>query len=91
MSKGAVMVDVREPWEWAICQVAGSVFIPMREIPARANELPADKALLILCQRGVRSRHVMNYLRSLGRDDVANVSGGILAWADEVDPTLAKY
>jgi adenylyltransferase/sulfurtransferase len=88
LAGGAVLVDVREPWELAISQVPGCVAIPMREIPARADTLPRGAPLLILCQAGVRSRHVTAYLRSLGRQDVTNIAGGIQAWAEHVDPSV---
>jgi rhodanese-related sulfurtransferase len=91
VKEGAVIVDVREPAELAICAVAGSLHIPMRQIPARIGELPADRVLLVLCHVGARSRSVTQYLRAQGRSDVANIAGGIEAWADRIDPTLARY
>ncbi|HEY4302123.1 MAG TPA: rhodanese-like domain-containing protein [Candidatus Didemnitutus sp.] len=91
MSEGAALVDVREPWELAISQISGCIAIPMREIPAQADSLPQGIPLLILCQAGVRSRHVAAYLRSRGRQDVTNVAGGIQAWAEQIDHSLTKY
>jgi len=90
LREGAVLIDVREPDEVALCQVKGSVHIPMREIPARLGELP-DAHLLILCHHGGRSGRVTQFLRAQGLDRVTNVAGGIDAWAGEIDPGLARY
>jgi rhodanese-related sulfurtransferase len=88
---GALLVDVREPDELAICAIPGARHIPMREIPALAADLPAGQPLLIMCHTGVRSRSVARFLRSSGRNDVSNIAGGIDAWADQIDPSLARY
>lgn len=87
----AVMIDVREPHELAVCRVPGSVHLPMREIPARFAEIPADRQVLVLCHHGGRSARVTQFLRANGRDNATNVAGGIHAWAQQVDPTLARY
>lgn len=88
---GALLVDVREPAELAICSIPGSRHIPMREIPAAVTGLPADQPLLVICHGGVRSRQVTDFLRASGRRDVSNVEGGIDAWAEQIDPSLARY
>lgn len=88
---GAVLLDVREAEELAICQLAGARHVPMGEISARLDELPRDRALLVLCHHGARSLHVTRFLRGQGFDQASNVAGGIDAWAREVDPTLARY
>ena len=91
MREGALLIDVREPAELAICSIPGSRHIPMREIPAAVAGLPADQPLLVICHVGVRSRHVTTFLRANGRRDVSNVAGGIDAWAGQIDPLLARY
>jgi rhodanese-related sulfurtransferase len=88
---GAILVDVREPNELAVCQVAGSKHIPIREIPARTAEIPRDQQVLVLCHHGGRSARVTQFLRANGWENVTNVGGGIDAWAMQVDPTLARY
>ncbi len=88
---GAILIDVREPNELAVCQVTGSAHIPIREIPARTAEIPHDRQVLILCHHGGRSARVTQFLRANGWDNVTNVAGGIDAWAMQVDPTLARY
>lgn len=87
----AMIVDVREPHELAICRLDQAVHIPMREIPARLPSLPRDRHLLILCHAGGRSRRVTDYLRGQGFTAVSNIAGGIDAWAAELDPTLPRY
>jgi len=86
----AVLLDVREPDELAICQIPGSLPIPMREIPARVAELP-ETHVLVLCHHGGRSARVTQFLRSSGFAHVTNVAGGIDAWAEQIDPSLARY
>jgi adenylyltransferase/sulfurtransferase len=86
-----VLVDVREPYEVEICRVAGSLFIPMRQIPAQLGTLPRDKHLLIFCHHGSRSMNVTRYLRANGYSAVTNVAGGIAAWADQIEPRMQRY
>ena len=90
-SAQTTLIDVREPWETEICRVANSVFIPMRQIPQHLDALPKDRRLLIMCHHGARSLNVTQYLRGQGFTAVSNVAGGIAAWAEEIDPTLARY
>jgi adenylyltransferase/sulfurtransferase len=90
-SGGALILDVREPYETSICQIAGSELIPMRQIPARLAELPRNRHLLVLCHVGTRSWHVSEYLRAQGFTAVSNIAGGISAWSDRIDPTLPRY
>lgn len=86
-----VVVDVREPWEVAVCALPGARHIPMREIPAQAATLPRDADLVLLCHHGVRSQYVASFLERLGFEKLYNLAGGIDAWAKDVDPTMAKY
>ncbi len=85
------MIDVREPYELAICRLAQAEPIPMREIPERVASLPRDQHLLILCHSGGRSRRVTEFLRAQGFPAVSNIAGGIDAWARELDPALRRY
>lgn len=88
---GALLLDVREPFEVAICAVAGSRPIPMRQIPENAAILPRDRQILVLCHYGGRSQRVTQFLRANGFANATNVIGGIAAWAEQVDPALARY
>lgn len=86
-----VLIDVREPYEFEICTIAGAKPIPMRQIPERIADLPRDKHLLIHCHHGGRSLRVTEYLRAQGLTRVSNVAGGIEAWAERIDPTMRRY
>ena len=91
MSEGALLLDVREPGEVATCAVAGSTPIPMRQIPENLGALPRDRHILVLCHHGGRSQRVTQFLRANGYTLVTNVAGGIHAWAEQIDPSLARY
>jgi sulfur-carrier protein adenylyltransferase/sulfurtransferase len=86
-----VIIDVREPYELEICQIEGAEHIPMRQIPGHVDTLSRDKHLMILCHSGVRSRHVTQFLRSRGLHAVSNITGGIDAWAEQIDPAMRRY
>jgi adenylyltransferase/sulfurtransferase len=88
---GVLLLDVREPFEFELCQLPDSDFIPMRQIPEHLDTLPRDKHLLVLCHHGSRSLRVTQFLRAKGFEKVSNIAGGIDAWAQEVDPSLARY
>lgn len=85
------LIDVREPWETEICRVAGAEFIPMRQVPEHLGSLPRDRQLLVMCHHGARSQRVTEFLRAQGFTAATNIAGGIAAWADEIDPSLARY
>lgn len=87
-----VLLDVREPWEWNLCRLPGAVLIPMGELPARAaEELDKGAETVVICHHGVRSYHAARYLETIGFGNVVNLSGGVAAWADEVDPAMPRY
>ena len=88
---GTVLLDVREPSELEICRIDGALHIPMGEIPERAEPLPQDGRLIVLCHHGMRSAKVQAYLIARGFENTANLTGGIHAWAEEVDPEMARY
>lgn len=85
------IIDVREPFELDICRLPGAEHIPMRQIPEHLDTLPRDKHLLILCHSGMRSLRVTEFLRARGFEAVSNITGGIEAWAAEIDPSLPRY
>lgn len=90
-STGVVLLDVREPFELDIASVDGVLHIPMQEIPARLRELPPDRALVIMCHSGGRSRRVAEFLAQQGFAEVFNLKGGIDAWSTEIDPQVPRY
>ncbi len=85
-----ILLDVREPHEIEICNVKGSLFIPMNEIPQNIEKLDKEKKYAVMCHSGVRSLHVSNYLNSLGYSAL-NVTGGIDMWSLSVDKNLKRY
>ena len=91
MREGALLLDVREPDEVSTCAVAGSQHIPMRQIPENLGALPRDRHILVLCHHGGRSLRVTQFLQANGYTLVTNVAGGIDAWAEQIDPSLARY
>ncbi len=88
----ARLIDVREPWEFETARIAGSVLMPMGDVPARAHqELDPDERLVILCHHGMRSLNVTIWLRNQGFEQVQSLRGGIDAWSAEVDPAVSRY
>ena len=86
-----VLLDVREPEEVAIVRLPGAVHIPMGEVPGRLHELDPDKEIIVYCHHGVRSLRVAQFLAQRDFDRVSNLTGGIDAWAIEVEPGMARY
>ena len=91
---GAVVLDVREPWEWQTASVRPDGFelltIPLGELTDRLSELPPKAVVACLCHHGVRSQHAAAYLQRQGME-VVNLQGGIDAWSCELDPSVARY
>ncbi|UOP05138.1 rhodanese-like domain-containing protein [Conchiformibius kuhniae] len=86
-----VLLDVREDDEVALCALPGHRHIPMNLIPLRHNELPDDVPIVLYCHHGIRSLNSARYLAEAGFDDLYNLSGGIDAWARDIDPEMARY
>ena len=86
-----MLLDVREPWEVAICQISGSRAIPMSDLISRWPNLDPEMPTVVICHHGVRSLQVSHFLYRNGFPQVANLRGGVAAWADEVDPSMARY
>jgi len=85
------IVDVREPNEYQINKIAGSVLIPLGDVPKRYNELDPEDEIVVQCKMGGRSAKAADFLRSVGFKKILNLKGGILDWIDKVDPTQPKY
>jgi adenylyltransferase/sulfurtransferase len=84
------ILDVREPHEFQICHLDGHL-IPLGDLPKRVNELDSARNIIAHCRSGVRSAKAVSFLQQAGFRKVWNLKGGILAWSDEVDPTVPKY
>ena len=86
-----LLLDVREPQEFEICRIPGSVLIPLGDLPSRLSELEGRDDMIVHCKSGVRSGKAVRLLREAGYSEARNLKGGILAWIDHIDPTLPKY
>ena len=86
-----VLVDVREPFEYEICNIPGSKLIPLGELPARLSELDSADDIVLHCKVGGRSAKALRVLQEAGFRKLSNLRGGIDAWADEVDPSVPRY
>ncbi len=86
-----LLLDVREPWEYALCRIDGSLNVPMRELPAQMEALPRDRETVVICHHGVRSLMAGRFLEHAGFRMIYNLQGGVAAWASEVDPAMPTY
>ena len=84
------ILDVREPYEYRIAQIGG-ILIPQTDVPNRLAEIDRDREIIVQCRSGVRSQRIAEFLKQQGYPRVVNLAGGILAWADEIDPKMQKY
>jgi rhodanese-related sulfurtransferase len=87
---GAYLLDVRESDEWAAGHAPDAHHVPMMEIPARLDEIPLDRDVVVVCRVGARSAQVVAYLLSLGRDRAVNLDGGMIAWAHAGRPMVSE-
>jgi len=85
------LLDVREPSEFAYCAIPGSVLMPMASVPARAQELPDDVEIVVICHHGGRSMQVAMFLEPQGFAGLINLAGGVAQWAQQVDPAMPQY
>jgi len=85
-----LVLDVREPHEYQICNIHGHL-IPLGDLPTRVHELDSSREIVVYCKSGARSAKAVGFLRKSGFKHATNLTGGILAWADRIDPSLPKY
>lgn len=85
------LLDVRELWEFERCHIPDANLVPMGSVPARLAELDPARETVVICHHGVRSFHVARFLEHNGFTNVINLSGGVDAWAKEVDRTMPLY
>lgn len=90
-ARAVAVLDIREPWERAICALTGSIDIPMAELPERVGELPTDRAVVVVCHHGMRSLQATQWLRAQGHVLACNLQGGIDAWASQIDGAMKRY
>ena len=85
------LIDVREPHEFQICRIPGSTLIPLGELPKHLHELDPSAEYVMHCKMGGRSAKAVDLMKQSGFKKVLNMTGGITAWSDKVDPTVPKY
>lgn len=90
-SANPLLLDVREPWEFDICHIDGSVNIPMGQIPQQLTQLQAADEIIVICHHGIRSRNVITYLQQQSINGLVNLDGGVEAWARDIDPDMPVY
>lgn len=86
-----ILLDVRQPWELERCCLPGVQNIPMHLIPLRISELNKNDEFVVICHHGVRSMQVAMFLENQGFTSINNLTGGVAAWANEVDPNFPRY
>jgi len=84
------VLDVREPYEVQIASIGGTL-IPQNQVPQRLAEIPRNREIVVQCRSGGRSQRIAEFLAQQGYSGVKNLAGGILAWADHIDPKVQKY
>jgi adenylyltransferase/sulfurtransferase len=89
--QGLVLIDVREPHEWDIAHIEGARLIPLGQLPERLSELDGHTEIVTHCHHGARSMKALEILKGAGFGKVRSLAGGIDAWAERVDPGLARY
>jgi rhodanese-related sulfurtransferase len=86
-----VLLDVRENWEFETCHIAGAQLMPMQTVPARIEDLDEDAAIVCICHHGARSMQVAAFLERHGFSQITNLTGGMHAWAVQVDSNMPRY
>lgn len=86
-----LLLDVREPWEFAQCRIEGSVNMPMGQVVQHWHDLDPARETVVICHHGMRSMQIALLLQQAGFQRVTNLDGGIDAWSQNVDPSVPRY
>jgi len=86
-----ILLDVRTDSEYFLSNIEGAIHIPMNEIPNKLNTIDKNKEIIVQCKSGKRSAKVCQFLLNNNYENVKNLKGGIIAWANEIDPTIMVY
>lgn len=86
-----LLLDVREPWEYETCHIPGAILMSMQTVPARMQELDDEQEIVCICHHGARSMQVAQFLERHGFTQLINLTGGVHAWAQQVDPGMPTY
>lgn len=85
------LLDIRAQWEFDTCHIPGSIQLPLTQLADRIAEVPRDKPIIAICHHGVRSLQALRVLKECGFEDVKSLSGGVHAWAQQIDPEMETY
>jgi rhodanese-related sulfurtransferase len=86
-----LLLDVREPWEFDICHIVGSVNLPMAQIPQNMARFQDAAEIVVICHHGIRSQHVIQFMQQHNGNTLVNLDGGVDAWARDVDADMPVY
>lgn len=86
-----MLLDVRQPWEFKICQLPNSINISLNDLDKSVAQLPDEKEIVTICHHGVRSKQAAILLEQCGYTKVMSLQGGIDAWARDINPTMERY
>lgn len=86
-----MLLDVREPWEFDICHIDGSINLPMAQIPQNAARFQDVAEIVVICHHGIRSQHVIQFMQQQNSNELINLDGGVDAWARDVDADMPVY
>jgi rhodanese-related sulfurtransferase len=86
-----MLLDVREPWEFEICHIDGSVNIPMGQVSQQLEQLQTASEIVVICHHGIRSQQVIIFLQQQSVAALVNLDGGVDAWARTIDPDMPVY
>ena len=90
-AEAPLLLDVREDNEYAVVHLPDSLHIPMRQVAERIDEIDRSRPVVVICHHGARSMQIAKFLKTQGFENVSNLAGGIDAWAQAVDPAMARY
>lgn len=88
---GILLIDVREPFEYEICRIAGSRLVPLGTLPDHLAELPTGAEIVVICHAGRRALQAAHWLRQQGRAGARSLAGGVDLWSREIDPNVPRY
>lgn len=86
-----LLLDVREPFEFAYAKIEGSLHLPLRQLAEQLEQLDVDRDIVVICHHGVRSQQACLFLEQFGYQRLYNLQGGIDAWSRDCDPTVSRY
>lgn len=90
-NKALILIDVREPWEFALAKIKGSVLMPLPSLADNFTRLDKNASIVCICHHGIRSYHAACYLIQQGFKNVFNLQHGLDGWSEQIDASVARY